>query len=74
MMDSILTKMIAENFMFATVVHNRFVGVKKACYGMKQKLVVVHRIRPRVLAEEKNGDKKKVGFEVFELRISNVKL
>lgn len=36
--------MIAENFMFAMVEFNQFVGAKKACSGTKQRLVVVTRI------------------------------
>ncbi len=60
MMDFILIEMIVENFMFVIVVHNQFVGVKKECYGMKQKLVVVCRIIHYVLVVEKNGVEMKV--------------
>ncbi len=60
MMDFLLIEMIVVNFMFVMVVHNQFVGVKMECFGMKQKLVVVHKVVQHVLVVEKNGVMKKV--------------
>lgn len=62
-MDFILIKMIVGNFMFVIVVHNQFVGVKKECYGMKLKLVVVHKIQPYVLA---------IGNDGCEVKVNNI--
>jgi hypothetical protein len=60
-MDSTLIKMIVENFMYVMPEYNRFVGVKKECYGMKKRLVLVCRTRHYVLVIGKNGLEMKVG-------------
>ncbi len=59
-MDFFLIKMIVENFMFVMVEYNLFVGVKKVCYGMKQRSVAVCRIIHYVLEIERYGDEMKV--------------
>jgi hypothetical protein len=61
-MDFLLIEMIVVNFMFVMVVHNQFVGVKMECFGMKQRLVVAHKVVHHVLGVERNGDRMKVGF------------
>jgi hypothetical protein len=63
MMVFLLIEMIVGNFMFAMVVHNLFVGVKMEWFGMKQRLVAVHRLVHHVLAVERNGDKMKVNID-----------
>jgi hypothetical protein len=60
MMVFLLIEMIVVNFMFVMVAHNQFVGVKMECFGMKQKLVVVHKVVHHVLVVERNGDEMKV--------------
>ncbi len=62
MMDFLLIEMIVVNFMYAMVVHNQFVGVKMACFGMKLRSAVVHKVLHHALVVEKNGVKMKVRF------------
>lgn len=61
MMDSLLIEMIAVNFMFVMVELNQFVGVKMVCFGMKQRLVVVHKVLRHVSVDGRNGVQIKVG-------------